>query len=240
MRVTIIGGYDATDELAGMAAGLCYASGNPERSLRGALSGGHLSVTEHVPFTFLIEGISRACLAQLTRHRIASYSVQSQRYISLQDGFEYVTPPSIRMLGSGAVEDYKRQMQLMHDWYCQWQERLEKAGYHGESANQDARFVLPNSCCTSLVMTMNARELRHFFSLRCCNRAQWEIRELAWEMLRLCKERAPMIFRDAGPGCVRGKCPEGKRSCGEPYGREGDVHDQTTLREKLPGEDGGV
>ena len=229
MKVKLIGGYNSTDELAGFAAGLCYASGNPERSLRGALSGGHLSVTEHVPFTFLIEDISRACLAQLTRHRIASYSVQSQRYISLADGFNYVVPPSIKALGSGAVEDYDRQMRLMGEWYVQWRERLERTGYHGESANQDARFVLPNACCTSLVMTMNARELRHFFSLRCCNRAQWEIRELAWEMLAAVKKEAPMIFKDAGPGCVRGRCPEGKRSCGEPYEREAEKHEQTTL-----------
>ena len=219
MNVRIINGPLQTDHIAGLAAGLCYASGNPERSLRGALSSGHLSVAEHISFTFLIEGISRACLAQLTRHRIASYSVQSQRYVSMRDDFEYVIPPSIEALGEGAEEDYRRQMRLMHEWYSQWQERLEKAGYHGEAANQDARFVLPNAACTKLVLTMNARELRHFFDLRCCKRAQWEIRNLAWAMLTECKKFAPIIFENAGPGCVRGKCPEGKRTCGEPYGR---------------------
>ena len=219
MKVSIIGGYADPDGISGMAAGLCYASSNSERSLKGALSSGHYSVTEHASFTFLVEGVSRACLAQLTRHRHASFSVQSQRYISLQDGFDYVIPPSIKGLGSGAVEDYKRQMQLMHDWYCQWQERLEKAGYHGESANQDARFVLPNACCTSLLITANLRALRDFCDVRCCNRAQWEIRELAWEMLRQARRLAPVSLKSAGPGCVRGKCPEGKRSCGEPYRR---------------------
>ena len=209
------------DVLAGYAAALCYKNGDLKRSLNGAMDGGHTSVAEHGAFTFYIEGISRAALAQLTRHRIASFSVQSQRYVSMADDFEYVIPPSIsEVLGDGAVEDYKRQMRLMHEWYCQWQERLNKAGIKGEKANQDARFVLPNATCTTLLMTMNMRELLHFFELRCCNRAQWEIRELAWRMLAQCKEIAPRVFRDAGPGCLRGRCPEGMRSCGRPYDRE--------------------
>lgn len=218
------------DILAGYAAALCYNSGDLKRSLKGAMGSGHTSIAEHATFTFLISGVSRALLAQLTRHRIASFSVQSQRYVSLADDFEYVTPPAIKALGSGAVEDYDRQMRLMHEWYCQWQERL---GGAKESSNEDARFVLPNATCTQLMMTMNARELLHFFSLRCCNRAQWEIREMAWKMLRECKEAAPIIFKHAGPGCIRGKCPEGKRSCGEPYGgessyyKEGGVPDES-------------
>lgn len=209
----------APDDLAAWAAGMCYESDNPERALRGAIAGNHLSVVEHATFTFGIEGVSRALLAQLTRHRIASFSVQSQRYVRLHD-FEYVVPPSIKGLGSGAVEDYERQMRLEYDWYCQWVERLEKAGYHGEAANQDARYVLPNAACTKLALTMNGRELLHFFELRCCNRAQWEIQQLAWAMLKECKRMAPTLFKNAGPGCIRGKCPEGKRSCGEPYKRE--------------------
>lgn len=213
----------APDDLAAWAAGMCYDSDNPGRALRDAVAGNHLSVVEHATFTFGIEGVSRALLAQLTRHRIASFSVQSQRYVRMHD-FEYVIPPSIKSLGSGAVEDYNRQMRLEYEWYCQWVERLERAGYHGESANQDARYVLPNAACTKLALTMNVRELRHFFELRCCNRAQWEIRELAWKMLEFCKKEAPTLFKDAGPGCVRGKCPEGKRTCGEPYGK-GDAHD---------------
>lgn len=217
MKVTLLSAPQMNpDVLAGYAAAMCYDSGNLKSALNGAMAGGHLSVTEHASFTFYVEGVSRALLAQLTRHRLASFSVRSQRYVSMADDFEYVIPPSIQALGSGAVEDYNRQMRLMHDWYCQWQERL---GGAKESSNEDARFVLPNAACTQLVTTMNARELLHFFELRCCNRAQWEIRELAWAMLEECRKAAPRIFRDAGPGCVRGKCPEGKRACGKPYKR---------------------
>lgn len=215
----------APDVLAGYAAGLCYNSGNLKSSLNGAMSGGHTSVTEHASFTFYVDGVSRALLAQLTRHRIASFSVQSQRYVSMADDFEYATPPAIVALGSGAVEDYNRQMRLMHDWYCQWQERL---GGDKESSNEDARMVPPNATCTRLLVTMNCHELLHFFDLRCCNRAQWEIREMAWQMLKECKKVAPRVFRDAGPGCVRGRCPEGKRACGKPYKKEGTDHEPIT------------
>lgn len=177
--------------------------------LRRIVASGHLSVLEHASFTFGVSGVSRALLAQLTRHRIASFSVQSQRYVSLEKGFGYIVPPRIRELGDEAVQEFEAQMAQMQAWYKQWQEKL------GENANEDARFVLPNACETHITVTMNARELRHFFSLRCCNRAQWEIRALADEMLRLCKEKCPVIFSDAGPGCVRGKCPEAK-PCGNP------------------------
>ena len=220
MFVKLIRFTPEPDELCGQAAALCYDSDNPERSLRGALKRGHGSVSEHAVFTFYVEGVSRALLAQLTRHRIASFSVQSQRYVSMADGFDYVVPPSIMAMGSGAVEDYARQMRLMHEWYCQWQERLNKAGLKGEDANQDARFVLPNAACTKLIVTMNARELNHFFEERCCNRAQWEIREMACLMLECCKAMAPDLFKNAGPECLRGACPEGKRSCGKPWKKE--------------------
>lgn len=213
MKVELIRYTPAPEELCGFAAGLCYNAKSPSRALDGAMEGNHLSVMEHSTFSFYIEGVSRALLAQLTRHRIASFSVQSQRYVSMAKQFDYVTPPSIIALGSGAVEDYNRQMRLMHDWYCQWQERL---GGASETANQDARFVLPNAATTKLLVTMNARELRHFFFLRTCNRAQWEIRALADEMLKLCKQAAPVLFEGAGCGCVNGHCPEGRRSCGHP------------------------
>lgn len=220
MLVKLIRFTPDPDELCGLAAALCYDSDNPERSLRGALKSGHGSVSEHASFTFYVEGVSRALLAQLTRHRIASFSVQSQRYVSFEDGFDYVVPPSIEAMGSGAVADYARQMSLMHEWYCQWQERLNKAGLKGEDANQDARFVLPNAACTKLMLTMNARELNRFFELRCCNRAQWEIREMACRMLECCKAMAPEMFKNAGPECLRGACPEGKRSCGKPWRKD--------------------
>jgi len=177
--------------------------------LRRIMASGHLSVLEHASFTFGISGVSRALLAQITRHRIASFSVQSQRYVSLEKGFGYIVPPRIRDLGEDAVKAFEGQMAQMQSWYEGWQEKL------GENANEDARFVLPNACETHITVTMNARELLHFFSLRCCNRAQWEIRALAREMLRLCKQVSPTIFESAGPGCVRGACPEGAKSCGQ-------------------------
>ena len=130
----------------------------------------------------------------------------------MADGFDYVIPPAIEALGEDERQEFIRQMETMHTWYCHWQEKL---GGAKESANEDARFVLPNAAATRLVMTMNARELMHFFSLRCCNRAQWEIREMAWQMLALCKQAAPALFEHAGPACVSGECPEGKNTCGK-------------------------
>lgn len=218
MNVTMLRYTINPDELSGQAAALCTNfEGDPLKALRGGMDRGHKSIAEHVSFTFLVEGVSRALLAQLTRHRIASFSVQSQRYVSLDDCFEYVTPPSIVALGPAQVLEYKRQMIQMHNWYCQWQTRL---GGPSEKANEDARFVLPNAAATRLMVTMNARELLHFFELRCCNRAQWEIRQMARMMLMECRSIAPEIFKGAGPACVRGACPEGKHSCGQPMGGE--------------------
>ncbi|MBQ7655659.1 MAG: FAD-dependent thymidylate synthase [Clostridia bacterium] len=177
--------------------------------LKRIVASGHLSVLEHASFTFGVSGVSRALLAQITRHRIASFSVQSQRYVSLEKGFGYIIPPRIKELGDSAVKEFESQMAQMQAWYQGWQAKL------GENANEDARFVLPNACETHITLTMNARELLHFFSLRCCNRAQWEIRALATEMLRQCKQAAPVIFESAGPGCVSGACPEGAKSCGQ-------------------------
>lgn len=171
----------------------------------------HLSPIEHASFTFGVEGVSRSLLAQLTRHRIASFSVKSQRYVKVKE-FNYVIPPKIEALGEEAKAEYCRQMEAMASWYQGWTERLEA----GEQGNEDARFVLPNAAETKLVLTMNARELMHFFSVRCCNRAQWEIREMAWQMLKLCRQVAPALFSNAGPACVRGACSEGKMSCGRP------------------------
>ena len=223
LKVVLLRATPDPDEVTAMAARLCYSKmdidglrekverEDQEAFLSRVMGRGHLSVSEHACFTFAVEGVSRSLLAQLTRHRIASFSVQSQRYVSLADGFDYVIPPSIRALGEEAAEEYRREMEEMHGWYCRWQERL---GGAGEAANQDARFVLPNAAATRLVMTMNARELRHFFALRCCGRAQWEIREMAWRMLAECRRAAPALFADAGPACLAGPCPEGKNSCG--------------------------
>jgi thymidylate synthase (FAD) len=221
LRVTLIAHTPDPEKTCALAARTCYSALDYDelRSLveekdqaaflRRIVASGHLSVLEHASFTFGVSGVSRALLAQLTRHRIASFSVQSQRYVSLEKGFGYIVPPRIRDLGEEAVREFEAQMAQMHAWYKQWQEKL------GENANEDARFVLPNACETHITVTMNARELLHFFSLRCCSRAQWEIRGMAVEMLRLCKQIAPVIFENAGPGCVGGPCPEGAKSCGK-------------------------
>ena len=171
---------------------------------------GHLSTFEHVSFTFGIEGVSRALLAQITRHRIASFSVQSQRYVgqSGEDGIDYILPPEIEKLGDEYVKRFADQMDMMDKWYREWLELL------GEGGKEDARFVLPNAAATRMIVTMNARELNHFFALRCCNRAQWEIRDVAWQMLKLAHEAAPALFDECGPECLRGRCPEGKMCCG--------------------------
>ena len=173
------------------------------------MASGHLSVLEHVSFTFAISGVSRALLAQITRHRIASFSVQSQRYVELSD-MQYIMPPD---LTEEQRQRFHSQMMQIKEWYTDW---------CNEIPAEDARLVLPNAAATRMVVTMNARELLHFFSLRCCNRAQWEIRQVAWQMVGLVKEVAPLIFENAGPGCIRGACPEGKMTCGHPYNMKGD------------------
>ena len=215
--------YTANPEATiALASKLCYSSRDVDdliadieakdnaRFIAMLHSMGHYSPFEHASFTFAIEGVSRALLAQITRHRIASFSVRSQRYVSEGD-FNYIVPPAISALGPEAEAEYERQMATMLDWYRGWQEKL---GGAGESANEDARFVLPNACETKMIVTMNARELLHFFELRCCNRAQWEIRGIAWQMLGEVMKVAPAVFASAGPGCLKGHCPEGKKSCG--------------------------
>ena len=211
------------EELVSLGAKLCYSkstiSGLTEKIsaqdqsafIEKLLNMGHESIFEHASFTFGIEGVSRVLLAQLTRHRLASFSVQSQRYVSYENGFGYILPPRIEALGEEAVQRYTEQMEQMETWYREWQSLLGK----GEKSNEDARFVLPNACETRVLLTMNVRELWHFFSLRMCNRAQWEINELAKRMHRLCIETAPALFAEAGPACLRGRCPEGEKTCGQ-------------------------
>ena len=205
------------------AAKLCYSSadidtlrektesGEQAEFLKRLADMGHLSPLEHASFTFGIEGVSRALLAQITRHRIASFSVQSQRYVGQTKSsgeLDYVVPPSVARLGAEARELYALEMQTIQEWYEKWVELL------GADKKEDARFVLPNAAQTRMVVTMNARELMHFFSLRCCNRAQWEIRALAWAMLGHCVRIAPELFSGCGPDCVSSKCSEGGMSCG--------------------------
>lgn len=231
LKVILVARPDSPENLISLGARLCYSQAavddlkekvsqkDQDEFIRRLLSMGHESALEHATFTFGIEGVSRVLLAQLTRHRIASFSVQSQRYVSYEKGFGYILPPAIEALGPEAAAEYARQMETMHKWYTEWQKRLG-------GLNEDARFVLPGACETRLLLTMNVRELRHFFSLRMCNRAQWEIRALANQMFKICYAAAPELFSDAGPGCIRGHCPEGEKTCGK-------AADMRKAREKL-------
>ncbi len=212
-------------ETVAAAAKLCYSasdvnaikeavsSKNQEPFIEKLVDSGHLSPIEHASFTFAIEGISRACSHQLVRHRLASYSQQSQRYVSMEGGFGYIIPPSI---GKDPVlkEQFEFFMEGIQEFYNRLMTALNERGIEGEAAYEDARFVLPNAAETKIIVTMNGRELLHFFAQRCCRRAQWEIRAMAIEMLKLAKRAAPAIFNDAGPACIGGPCPEGAYSCG--------------------------
>ena len=241
MKVELLAYTPDADKLVAAAAKLCYAKSDietlmnkltPEKveSFLAMLSDlGHESPVEHASFTFGIEGVSRALLAQITRHRIASFSVQSQRYVD-KSGFDYIIPPAIGD-DPEALEEFEAAMREDAAHYKALKEilmknharKLIKEGLPEseamkvaeKAANEDARFVLPNACDTRMILTMNVRSLRNFFRLRCCQRAQWEIRELATEMLRLCKGVAALLFSGAGPGCVSGKCTEGAFSCGK-------------------------
>ena len=216
------------EQLVCAAAKLCYASdshtvfehtsGDVETFLSRIRRMGHLSPFEHASYSFLFEGVSRALTHQLVRHRIASYSQRSQRYVS-HDTFDYIIPPSLKGKavetddGEMDAEVYFRDfMEHAAEVYRKLQQVL---GGETESANQDARYVLPNATETKIMVSMNARELFHFFSERLCNRAQWEIRRTADEMLRLVREVNPVMFKGIGPKCVQiGRCPEGKMTCG--------------------------
>jgi thymidylate synthase (FAD) len=213
-------------ETVAAAAKLCYSasgiaaikegmSSKDQQPFIGKLvDSGHLSPIEHSSFTFAVEGISRACSHQLVRHRLASYSQQSQRYVSMENGFGYIVPPSIAAEPS-LKEQFEFFMEGIQEFYNRLVTALNERGIEGEAAFEDARFVLPNAAETKIIVTMNGRELLHFFTQRCCRRAQWEIRAMAAEMLNLAKKAAPAIFRDAGPACLSGPCPEGAYSCGK-------------------------
>lgn len=241
LHVTLLACTPDPEQLVAAAAKLCYSSATIDTLMQDMTQEkaasfvdmlaeiGHQSPIEHANFTFGVEGVSRSLLAQLTRHRIASYSVQSQRYVA-EKSFEYVLPPEIEQIPQ-AKELFERAMQQDQQQYDELtailkQKHLqtfleqgmdEKAAARAaeKKAIEDARFVLPNACATKLVMTMNARSLLNFFRHRCCNRAQWEIRALAEQMYALCVQKAPHLFGNAGPACVSGPCPEGKMTCGQ-------------------------
>ena len=243
MKVKIIAYTPNPEEVVASAAKLCYSKVGVDEiqenlteegiekfvSMLSAI--GHHSPLEHCTFTFAVEGISRACSHQLVRHRIASYSQQSQRYVKL-DKFDYIIPPAIEnnefakdIFLNAMEQDQKAYNGIVEELMNEY---IASSGYTLASiprseynrleklAIEDARYVFPNACETKIVFTMNVRTLMNFFTHRCCDRAQWEIRDLANEMLIQVKEIAPTLFKKAGASCVRGKCPEGSMSCGNP------------------------
>ena len=254
IKVTLLAHTPNPEQTVAMAAKLCYSPSGIEDIREGLTEEkttsfinmladlGHASPTEHASFTFGIEGISRACSHQLVRHRIASYSQQSQRYV---DGtkFDFVTPPEITK-NKRALEAYNNALKVQAQAYKEIRDALAVGyieDYTGEKAegtdeeimqafkeqdkkqfsafvkkaNEDARFILPNASTTKIVCTFNARSLQNFFAHRCCNRAQWEIREVAEQMLLQCLEVAPNLFKNCGPSCLFGPCPEGNMCCGK-------------------------
>lgn len=213
MNVKLISHTPNPDFRAGQAAAICVGGNLGDvvtcsNALKHAMASGHMSVAEHACFSFRVEGISRVTLAQLTRHRVASFSVESQRYVE-NSGMDVVVPDSIAA-DPEIMEAYETLACHAGVFYA----NCIKKGIPAE----DARYGFLQGGKTRLTLTMNARELLHLFSLRCCNRAQWEIRELTDEMLRQCKQVAPELFANAGPGCVCGRCPEAK-PCDEPRDR---------------------
>ena len=183
-----------------------------EAFVKNIVACGHMSPLEHVKFTFAIEGVSRALTHQLVRHRLASYSQQSQRYVKEKD-FDYIIPPAIEQ-NTAAKNEFEKLMATIQQGYTKLFLLLSQDNISGETANQDARFALPQAAETKIVVTMNCRELLHFFGHRCCARAQWEIRQLAGKMLEICVEKLPVVFADAGAKCVAlGFCPEGEKFC---------------------------
>ena len=241
MKVELLRYTPDGEKLIASAAKLCYSPvgiSEIEENLKGKnvdsflnmlVNLGHESPIEHVSFTFGVEGVSRTLTHQLVRHRIGSYSQQSQRYVKLEQ-FDYIIPPAIEK-DEDAKTLFIKAMEEDQKYYDKLTETLFKKHYNRyilegakekearlkaeKEAIEDARYVFPNACETKIVFTMNARSLSNFFRLRCCNRAQWEIRELAISMLKLVKSIYPTLFKNSGPGCVNGPCPEGTMTCGE-------------------------
>ena len=197
MKVTLIQATPNPVETIANIASICYDSNpkNPMAMVKHLYAGGHESVFEHIYFTFKIEDISRACSHQLVRHRHCSFTQRSQRYCS-EDGFQYVTPPS--------VDDglFWNDMEDIKDWYCRYQ--------HLGVPNEDARYILPNACTTSLYLSCNLRELIHMANERLCVRAQWEIRDLVREMCNLVDPKLQFMLVP--------KCKSGRIICNSPCG----------------------
>lgn len=242
MKVKLIQYTPEPEKLIASAAKLCYSpvgiegimedldETKTDRFLNMLMDLGHESPVEHVVFTFGVEGVSRVLTHQLVRHRIGcSYSQQSQRYVRLEQ-FEYIIPPEIDRIRS-ARERFVRAMEEDQRCYNELTALLYEAHYkqyieEGKNEKQakmlaektsieDARYVFPNACETKIVFTMSARALLNFFKHRCCNRAQWEIRTMAEEMVKELRKVAPVLFKHAGPACLNGSCPEGGMTCGK-------------------------
>lgn len=220
-KVKLITHTPEPEKVIACAAKLCYSSKvdidslmesltpeSTEKFVKKLISLNHESPTEHVSFTFAIEGVSRAFLAQITRHRVGvSFSVRSQRYCN-EGEFDYVVPSKVYH-NEEALKEFDSIMQSIKGHYNHLQEEYGLP-------NEDARAILPNSCATRMIITMNLRELNHFFNERCCNRAQGEIRQVANEMLKQCREVSPILFENSGAKCDRfGYCPEGNMCCGK-------------------------
>ncbi len=241
MKVKLLEYTPNPEKVISMAAKLCYSPvgvdeieenltpEKVEKFLNMLIGIGHASPIEHVNFTFAVEGISRACSHQIVRHRIASFSQQSQRYVKLNQ-FEYIVPPEIEAVPlakkrfiKAMEEDQKAYDELAKILFEKHYDNFMKEGKNEKEAKslaekkaiEDARYVFPNACETKMVLTMNARSLFNFFKHRCCERAQWEIRDLATAMLREVRKVAPIIFKNMGPSCLNGSCPEGNMTCGK-------------------------
>ena len=216
MKMKLIKHTLEPEKMVAVAARLCYSPVGGEQLLedlnteevnklvRFVVKSGHLSTTEHIYFTFAIEGISRVLTHQLVRHRLASYNQQSQRYVKFYGNYEYVVPPAVKN-NPRILPEFTALIDKIHNFY----EEMLKSGVEAE----DARYILPNATETKIIVSMNGRELLHFFTVRCCNRAQWEIKELAIDMLKIVKQVCPVVFEKAGPNCLRGPCHEGKFTC---------------------------
>lgn len=227
MKVQILAHTPNLEEIIATGAKTCYSkmtlselaektsSADNDKFIQNIINIGHMSVLEHATFTFAVEEVSRALLAQITRHRFMSFSVSSQRYVPLKDRFGYVVPLQI-LDNQEALNVYNSAINDSLTAYNKLVDILMVSGRNEKQAIEDARYVLPNATHTQFVVTANVRELLHFFKLRCCDRSQAEIRELADEILRLCREVSPLLFGKAGAPCVSGSCPEGKMSCGNP------------------------
>ena len=235
IKINLIAHTPNPEELVSKAGKLCYSKvgveeiakkqtkENISRFVNMLAEMGHESPLEHISFTFAVEGISRACSHQLVRHRLASYSQQSQRYVKLNETFQYIVPPDIQT-DEECYRLYINTMESIFETYINISHKLKEKYINQGMSNrasekkaiEDARYILPNACETKLVFTMNARTLLHFLNKRCCDRSQWEIRQMAHKMLSELRKVCPSLFKKAGADCIsKGICNEGDMCCGK-------------------------